>query len=182
MWRVRWGGGRAGAGRRMRFSVRSNSNRDLRTLAQTAPQAGGGLLERICPVEPFSIVPRRLAGGCSTPPGRRNVTERRSLRDPHHGTECVTARMQSTPFGEVQYREPVLVNLNDGSSNACPTPISVRAPLGTSCRAPTADASAAGRGYTLPLGSEVYWGMALGHGDRTRPNTGPTCRHFRRVS
>ena len=47
----------------MRLSVRSSSNRDLRTLAQAAPQAGGGLLERICPVEAFSIVPRSLAGG-----------------------------------------------------------------------------------------------------------------------
>ena len=29
----------------------------------------GGLLERICPVGAFSIVPRSLAGGCSTLPG-----------------------------------------------------------------------------------------------------------------
>ena len=65
----------------MRLSVRSNSNRDLRTLAQPAPQAGGGLLERICPVEAFSIVPRSLAGGCPTLPGRRDVTEKRILCD-----------------------------------------------------------------------------------------------------
>ena len=83
----------------------------------------------------------------------------------------MTACMQSAPFGEARYREPVSVNLNDGSSNARPTPIFVRAPLGTSCRAPTADASAAGRGYTLPLDSEVCWGMALVHGAGTwRPD------------
>jgi len=70
---------------RMRFSVRSNSNRDLRVLAQPAPQAGGWLLERICPVEPLSIVPRSLAGGCPTPPGRRSVTEKRILRRRPHG-------------------------------------------------------------------------------------------------
>ena len=64
---------------RVRLSVRSSSNRDLRVPAQPAPQAGGGLLERVCPVGPFSIVPRSLAGGCPTPPGRRDVTERRIL-------------------------------------------------------------------------------------------------------
>ncbi len=37
--------------------------RGLRAPVQPAPQAGGGLPERICPVGPFSIVPRRLAGG-----------------------------------------------------------------------------------------------------------------------
>ena len=70
---------------RVRLSVRSNSNRDLRTLAQPAPQAGGWLLERICPVEPLSIVPRSLAGGCPTPPGRRSVTEKRILCRRSHG-------------------------------------------------------------------------------------------------
>ena len=46
--------------------------RGLRTLAQPPPQAGGGLLERVCPVEAFSIVPRRLAGGLRPAPlGRR---------------------------------------------------------------------------------------------------------------
>jgi len=54
----------------------------LRTLAQPAPQAGGRLPERICPVEPFSKVPRSLAGGYPTPPGRHSVTERRILWDP----------------------------------------------------------------------------------------------------
>ena len=32
-------------------------------VSHSAPQAGGGLPERICPVEPLSIVPRSLAGG-----------------------------------------------------------------------------------------------------------------------
>ena len=46
--------------------------RDLRALAHPPPQPGGGLLERICPVGPLFIVPRRLARGLrSTPPGRQ---------------------------------------------------------------------------------------------------------------
>ena len=56
-------------------------NRGLRTLAQPPPQAGGGLLERVCPVEPFSIVPRRLAGGLVPRLSGGDVTEKRSLRD-----------------------------------------------------------------------------------------------------
>ena len=55
--------------------------RGLRTLAQTAPQPGGGLLERVCPVGPLSIVPRRLAGGCAPRPPGGDVTEKRILRD-----------------------------------------------------------------------------------------------------
>ena len=49
--------------------------------ATPPPQPGGGLLERVCPVEAFSIVPRRLAGGCAPRPPGGDVTERRSLRD-----------------------------------------------------------------------------------------------------
>ena len=76
--------------------------RRLRIPGATPPQPGGGLLERICPVEPLFIVPRRLAGGSRpAPPGRRRdgkahsgrlgsrksalweypLTEKRSLRD-----------------------------------------------------------------------------------------------------
>ena len=33
-------------------------------LGETAPQAGGRLSGRVCPVEPLLIVPRSLAGGC----------------------------------------------------------------------------------------------------------------------
>ena len=78
--------------RRMRFSVRRRLQNALFREARlrteicgpprNPPQAGGGLLERICPVEAFFIVPRSLAGGCPTPPGRRDVTERRTLRSP----------------------------------------------------------------------------------------------------
>ena len=40
------------------------------------------MLERICPVEPFSIVPRRLAGGVAPhAPPSGDVTEKRILRD-----------------------------------------------------------------------------------------------------
>ena len=84
---------------RMRFSVRSNSNRDLRTLAQPAPQAGGWLLERICPVEPLSIVPRSLAGGCPAHPGRRSVTEKRILRRrPHAKVHSEPAASRKSVF------------------------------------------------------------------------------------
>ena len=61
--------------------------RGLRTLAQTPPQPGGGLPERVCPVEPFSIVPRRLAGGLVPRLPSCDVTEKRSLRLPHR-TDC----------------------------------------------------------------------------------------------
>ena len=47
----------------------------------TPPQPGGGLLERICPVGPLPIVPRRLAGGCVPRLPGGNVTEKRSLRN-----------------------------------------------------------------------------------------------------
>ena len=54
--------------------------RGLQALAQPPPQPGGGLLERICPVGPLFIVPRRLAGGCAPRLPGNDVTERRSLR------------------------------------------------------------------------------------------------------
>ena len=53
----------------------------LAGLGATPPQPGGGLLERICPVGPLSIVPRRLAGGCAPRLPGGNVTEKRILRD-----------------------------------------------------------------------------------------------------
>ena len=47
----------------------------------TPPQPGGGLLERICPVGPLFIVPRRLAGGLRpTPPGRQCNGKAQSAR------------------------------------------------------------------------------------------------------
>ena len=63
------------------FRAVGPDGRGLQAPAQPPPQPGGGLLERICPVGPFSIVPRSLAGGCPTPPGRRDVTEKCILRD-----------------------------------------------------------------------------------------------------
>ena len=55
--------------------------RGLRTPAQTPRQAGGGLPERVCPVGPLSIVPRRLAGGFGpAPPGRRRDGKAQSVR------------------------------------------------------------------------------------------------------
>ena len=67
------------------FTCGQAPGRGLRALAQPAPQPGGRFPERICPVEPFSIVPRSLAGGCPTPPGRRDVTEKRILASGRHG-------------------------------------------------------------------------------------------------
>ena len=53
----------------------------LAGLGATPPQPGGGLLERVCPVEPFFIVPRRPAGGCVPRLPGGDVTEKRILRD-----------------------------------------------------------------------------------------------------
>jgi len=39
------------------------------------------LLEHVCPVGPFSIVPRRLAGGCVPRLPGGDVTEKRILRN-----------------------------------------------------------------------------------------------------
>ena len=59
---------------RVRLSVRSDSKPRSAGPGATRPAAWrGGLLERICPVGPLPIVPRSLAGGCPTPPGRRDV-------------------------------------------------------------------------------------------------------------
>ena len=51
--------------------------------AQPAPQPGGRLPGRVCPVGPLSIVPRILAGGCLAPPPGGDVTERRTLYASH---------------------------------------------------------------------------------------------------
>ena len=74
------------------FPCSQAPGRGLRTLAQPPPQPGGGLLERICPVGPFSIVPRRLAGGRAPRPPGGDVTERRSLHD-------VGATSRASPWG-----------------------------------------------------------------------------------
>ena len=63
------------------FPCSRTPGRGLRTLAQTPRQAGGGFPERVCPVEPFSIVPRRLAGGLVPRLPGDDVTKRRILRD-----------------------------------------------------------------------------------------------------
>ena len=106
----------------------------MRTLAQPAPQSGGRLLERICPVEPLFIVPRSLAGGCHTHPGSRNVTERCSLSPPSHGKApsgsppyplrpdvsrkdalwrgvCRSHRLLSLTLMERQYQDTDILNL-----------------------------------------------------------------------
>ena len=106
----------------------------MRTLAQPAPQPGGRLLERICPVEPLFIVPRSLAGGCPTHPGSRNVTERCSLSPPSHGKApsgsppyplrpdvsrkdalwrgaCRSHRLLSLTLMERQYQDTDILNL-----------------------------------------------------------------------
>ena len=87
---------------RVRLSVRSSSNRDLRTLAQAAPQAGGGLLKRICPVEPFSIVPRSLAGGLphTSRAPRRNGKAHSARSGNRRVRLSVRRRLQSALFRE----------------------------------------------------------------------------------
>ena len=69
--------------RRMRLSVRSDPKPKFGAPAQPAPQPGGRLPGRICPVGPLSIVPRVLAGGCLAPPPGDDVTERRTLYASH---------------------------------------------------------------------------------------------------
>ena len=66
---------------RLRLSVRPGPRPGPAGPGATPPQPGGGLLEHICPVEAFSIVPRRLAGGLVPRLPGGNVTERRILRD-----------------------------------------------------------------------------------------------------
>ena len=72
---------------RLRLSVRPGPRPGPAGPGATPPQPGGGLLERICPVGPFSIVPRRLAGGLVPHLPGGDVTERRTLRPPKP-TEC----------------------------------------------------------------------------------------------
>ena len=56
---------------RLRLSVRPGPRPRPADPGATPPQPGGGVLERVCPVGPFSIVPRRLAGGLHpASPGR----------------------------------------------------------------------------------------------------------------
>ena len=66
---------------RLRFSVQSGPRPRPADPGTTPPQPGGGLPERICPVESFSIVPRSLAGGLVSRLSGGDVTERRILRD-----------------------------------------------------------------------------------------------------
>ncbi len=73
--------------------------RRLRAPAQPAPQPGGGLLERICPVEPFSIVPRSLAGGCAPRLPGGDVTE---------SAFCATWEPQTAPLREASGRDASL--------------------------------------------------------------------------
>ena len=53
----------------------------------------GGLPERVCPVGPFSIVPRRLAGGSRpTPPGRRRDRKAQPARRGDRGLRLSAGR------------------------------------------------------------------------------------------
>ena len=69
--------------RRVRLSVRPDPKSKFGAPAQPAPQPGGRLLGRVCPVGPLSIVPRILAGGCLAPPPGDDVTERHTLYASH---------------------------------------------------------------------------------------------------
>ena len=66
---------------RLRLSVRPGPRPRPACPRRNPPQPGGGLPERICPVEAFSIVPRRLAGGGAPRPPGGDVTKKRILRD-----------------------------------------------------------------------------------------------------
>ena len=87
---------------RLRLSVRPGPRPGPASLGATPPQAGGGLLERVCPVEAFSIVPRRLAGGLRPAPlGRRCDGKAQSVRSGNRRMRlCVSRSGQNAPFGE----------------------------------------------------------------------------------
>ena len=88
---------------RVHLSVRPDSEPRPANPRATRPAAWrGGLRERICPVEAFSIVPRSLAGGCPTPPGRRDVTEKRILPPVPHGK----AQSGDPSHGKAQFSLP----------------------------------------------------------------------------
>ena len=57
----------------LRLSVRSGPTAETCGPWHTPPQPGGGLLERICPVGPLFIVPRRLAGGVASHASRATM-------------------------------------------------------------------------------------------------------------
>ena len=86
--------------------------RGLQALAQPPPQPGGGLLERICPVGPLFIVPRRLAGGCAPRPPA--ATSRK-------GAFCATWESQTAPFREASGQDAPLRKAARPSS-AAPAP------------------------------------------------------------
>ena len=83
-------------------------DRGLRVPGATPPQPGGGLPERICPVGPLSIVPRRLAGGLVPRLPGGDVTEKRILRDAggRRLRLSVRVRAQNAPFRRVRFSSP----------------------------------------------------------------------------
>ena len=99
------------------FPCSQAPDRRLRVPGATPPQPGGGLLERICPVGPLFIVPRRLAGGLRpAPPGRRGhgkahsgrLGSRKSalcLRVSPKSAFCMQAATHTAPFREVRRAE-----------------------------------------------------------------------------
>ena len=90
--------------------MRPGSRLGLACPRRNPPQPGGRLLERVCPVGPFSIVPRRLAGGLVLRLPGGNVTEKRILRDAGAAADegkliawtscafCATRGPQTAPF------------------------------------------------------------------------------------
>ena len=62
------------------------TSRELGITWRNPPRVlAGGLLGRVCPVGPLSIVPRILAGGCLAHPPGDDVTEKRTLHVGPHG-------------------------------------------------------------------------------------------------
>ncbi len=96
-------------------------------LAQPAPQHGGRLLGRVCPVGPFSIVPRILAGGCLAPPSGRR-------RDGKAHSACWASRKGAVCTQHLTERRSLSPPLPQSASFREIVPPECAFPYGTGCR------------------------------------------------
>ena len=96
-------------------------------LAQPAPRLGGGLLGHVCPVGPFSIVPRILAGGCLAPPSGRR-------RDGKVQSACWASRKSALCMLGLTERRTLSPPLPQNASFREIVPPECAFPYGTGCR------------------------------------------------
>ena len=96
-------------------------------LAQPAPRLGGGLLGHVCPVGPFSIVPRILAGGCLAPPSGRR-------RDGKVQSACWASRKSAVCAHRLTEKRGLSPPLPQSASFREIVPPECAFPYGTGCR------------------------------------------------